>query len=600
MFNCANLKLLESFKGRVAGREREKGTGPSHHQEDERPDSRGQQQDKLCSIHLSAEASDGSLRAGLFPLLLEGIALLVQRWYRPDAPSAFVTATRFLRRGMFDWRRPRKRMDYDSGFGVQLGRRGADARARDGEDSTFLSHRCVCAFSLPVSLFFLSFPASHRVKRQRAAVIGWTWCPSLPLCCPSIVPPSARQINKRKKNITDVGNPRGNTATPGSLLAALPRKVTAMDILDAELQVETDLTTQSLLLAAANHDIPALHDLLRNNSANVQDPDTGFTPLHAAVAAFEPDHGDDDEAGDSGSKKATNGTTTANTVSEEEMEKATKTVKLLFQNGAIWNDLDTKNETAGCIALRLGLKELYNLIVDAGVRAELLLSRLDEYQLLGGGDDDEDDEEEDEGEEDGEPVAEGQETAPEQEITNPTYLSQPVTITADRVLDDSTNAVMMSWETPIMERSAVTLLPKPGLRVLNVGHGLGIIDRAFQSHEPAAHHIIEAHPDVLARMREQGWHEKPGVVIHEGRWQDVVKKLVDEGVLFDAIYFDTFAEEYKALREFFSEFVIGLLDLNGGEAGEGGRFGFFNGMGADRQVCYDVYSKVRGSYSFSL
>jgi len=38
-------------------------------------------------------------------------------------------------------------------------------------------------------------------------------------------------------------------------------------------------------------------------------------------------------------------------------------------------------------ALRLGLEELYELVVDAGVRAELLLSRLNEYQLLGDGND---------------------------------------------------------------------------------------------------------------------------------------------------------------------------------------------------------------------
>ena len=58
---------------------------------------------------------------------------------------------------------------------------------------------------------------------------------------------------------------------------------------DPAFDVETDLQTQSLLLASANHDITALRDLLRNSSANVQDPETGFTPLHAAIAACEPE-----------------------------------------------------------------------------------------------------------------------------------------------------------------------------------------------------------------------------------------------------------------------------------------------------------------------
>ncbi|CAO2654288.1 Nn.00g110210.m01.CDS01 [Neocucurbitaria sp. VM-36] len=366
---------------------------------------------------------------------------------------------------------------------------------------------------------------------------------------------------------------------------------------DPAFDVETDLQTQSILLAAANHDIASLRNLLRNSSANVQDSETGFTPLHAAIAACEPD-------ADEGAKE-TNGHTNGGTnntkedTKQQEIEAAVKTMKLLFENGAIWNDLDVNGETPGCIAHRLGLKELYELCVDAGVRAELLLSRLDEYQPLG---DAESDEEEDEEEDDesAEAVAEGgeamdvvQEDVQGDESTeNPNYLSSTLTFDRDRLLDSSANGVMMEWETTLMRRSAELLLPTSGLRVLNVGHGMGIIDGIFQEKQPKSHHIIEAHPDVIKRMKEQKWHEKPGVVIHEGRWQDIVPGLVEKGELFDAIYFDTFAEEYKALREFFTEYVIGLLDPAGGSDGEGGRFGFFNGMGADRQVVYDVYNKI--------
>ena len=149
---------------------------------------------------------------------------------------------------------------------------------------------------------------------------------------------------------------------------------------------------------------------------------------------------------------------------------------------------------------------------------------------------------------------------------------------------------------------------------------MGIIDTFFQEKSPSAHHIIEAHPGVLDRMRKDGWYDKSNVIIHEGRWQEVVPKIIDQGILFDAIYFDTFAEDYKALRDFFSDCIIGLLD-------DGGKFGFFNGLGAgthpssdsspesgsqdaysvyshhvkvdmltrygvDRQICYDVYGKV--------
>ncbi|KAL9091428.1 MAG: hypothetical protein Q9165_004814 [Trypethelium subeluteriae] len=384
--------------------------------------------------------------------------------------------------------------------------------------------------------------------------------------------------------------------------------------LPQELTGEIDLVTQSILLASSNHDLEALKDLLRDGSPNVQDAETGFTPLHAAIAACE----DDEEVRN---KKVIDGK-----VSDPEEEAAVETVNLLLQNGAIWNDLDKNNETAGCIARRLGLDALYETMVDAGVRAELLFGRLDEYQPLEDGEDENEDEQQDEqqntpemnGTEEAttEPLAEkqhqtepsipvalsdqkddiiGQKILDDVSLDNNTYLRSTLTFTEDKLLDESANAVMMDWETTIMNRHAEILLPVEGLRALNIGHGMGIVDTAIQSHSPKEHHIIEAHPQVLQQMRDKGWFDKPGVVVHEGRWQDIVPQLVEQGVLFDGIYYDTFAEDYKALRELFSEHIIGLLDPAGGKDGEGGKFSFYNGLGADRQICYDVYTKVCAS-----
>ena len=75
------------------------------------------------------------------------------------------------------------------------------------------------------------------------------------------------------------------------------------------------------------------------------------------------------------------------------------------------------------------------------------------------------------------------------------------------------------------------------------------------------------------------------VVLHPNTWQDALPRLLTDNVTFDAIFFDTFAEDYKAFKEFFSEYVIGLLEQEG-------RWSFFHGLGADRQICYDVYTKV--------
>lgn len=328
---------------------------------------------------------------------------------------------------------------------------------------------------------------------------------------------------------------------------------------------EEKIMAQNLLSAAAKHDLPAVRNLLKKTSANVQDEGTGYTPLHAAAAgAFRDIKSTADES------------------------TAVETVQLLLENGAIWNDLDTDNETPGDIAYRNGSKTVYQLIVDAGIRAELLLSKLDEVAS--------DDEDEREAEVQVEKPVEalkddaGESQEPPEDYidhwdSNKDFLRSSLKFTDTQLLDSSSNAVMMDWETEIMTKHADRLLPKKGLRAMNIGHGMGIVDTAIQTHEPLEHHIVEAHPAVLAQLKKNGWLEKPGVHVHEGRWQDVLPKLVEQGVELDAIYYDTFAEDYKDLRELFQEHVIGLL-------AQDGRFGFYHGLGADRMVSYDVYTSV--------
>ncbi|MCJ1395152.1 Arginine N-methyltransferase 2 [Xylographa bjoerkii] len=414
---------------------------------------------------------------------------------------------------------------------------------------------------------------------------------------------------------------------------------------DSHPEPDPELEAQLILVAASNHNLEALRSLLRTGSANVQDLDTGYTPLHSAIAACEASpplspilssRVQENNAHPNG--QAASGTTYLEGVRGNDLETtadgngnrdmaidgdkengklneldaAEKTIRLLLQNGAIWNDLDKNNETPGCLAKRLDLSNLYDIMVDAGVRAEMLLSRLDGYVLLQDVDDEDEDEEEQEQEEGVEPnistvqprlsaaiagqdqVTETEHNGDAQEVPTPAtlaevnsaeYLRSDLKFHSERLLDEDKNGVMMAWETGIMERTAALLAPVRGLRVLNIGHGMGIIDDFFQKRSPSAHHIIEAHPAVLEQMEKNGWADEVGVTVHEGKWQDVVPKLIEEGTSFNAIYFDTFAEDYKEFHRFFEDNVIGLLD-------DGGRWGFFHGLGADRQICYDVYTKV--------
>jgi len=160
-------------------------------------------------------------------------------------------------------------------------------------------------------------------------------------------------------------------------------------------------------------------------------------------------------------------------------------------------------------------------------------------------------------------------------------------------VDGEEIGVMMGWEKDIMHETVQKLCldhPKAsGLKVLNVGFGLGIIDGLFQSlpsHPLTQHIIIEAHPDVLQHMRETGWYDKPGIKILEGKWQDFLDSddLLSSGG-FDVIYTDTFSEDYSDLRQFFEHLPDLMADADS-------RFSFFNGLGATNPSFYDIYTHI--------
>ncbi|KAK2020280.1 arginine N-methyltransferase 2 [Colletotrichum eremochloae] len=389
------------------------------------------------------------------------------------------------------------------------------------------------------------------------------------------------------------------------------------DSMQARITTDCPDETREILLHAWSHDKPALKKILDEpGKANCQDPTTGETPLHAAIRACGPATQDEDDL---------------------KVEEAKETVHELFLSGAIWNDVDSNNETPGCVAQRLGQSELYKLCVEAGVRAELLFGLLDGYEQLSSGSEMDEDEavevvdadaikafEADleaignqQDSEEAPELVQVPEAAPETDavadakeekkfvppvvedpsLSSEEYLRSNLTYSDGKLVDDGGNGVMMAWETDIMRKSVDAVLPglPAGKRILNVGFGMGIIDTMFHETRPSRHHVIEAHPEVLEHIDKPeskfgaAWEasgpEEGAFKVHRGRWQDVVPKLLEAGEVYDAIYFDTFGEDYSQLKMFFTEFIPGLMDFEG-------RFSFFNGLGADRRICYDVYAKV--------
>ena len=283
---------------------------------------------------------------------------------------------------------------------------------------------------------------------------------------------------------------------------------------------------------------------------------------------------------------------------------------LVVDTGAPWNAIDRRGQCAGNYALDAGHQRVVDQLVEHGVRSELVLGA-SERRAAGA------------------------------EASNAEYLSRSVRYEGDNLLDTEDDAVMMQWEAPLMEAHAVRLCaaggtvmnigfgmaarskcplgraparslrlprarlaalstsalpgkdPQPLPRVLELAaskaadfpwdhSGMGIIDRAIQSHAPAGHVIVEAHPMVHAKMLADGWGDRPNVRCLLGRWQDVLPTLEDGSL--DAIFFDTYGEHDADMVRFHEELPRLLRP--------GGVYSFFNGLCPFNQFFQGVACQV--------
>ena len=114
------------------------------------------------------------------------------------------------------------------------------------------------------------------------------------------------------------------------------------------------------------------------------------------------------------------------------------------------------------------------------------------------------------------------------------FKDNTLTFEDDKIISDSGIEVMMSWEAPIMEKSAEYICQSKG-DILEIGFGMGICADYIQAQGINSHTIVEIHPQIIERLNT--WAEgKSNVTVVEGDWNSV--KLGT----YDGIFLDTFGD----------------------------------------------------------
>jgi type IV protein arginine methyltransferase len=274
----------------------------------------------------------------------------------------------------------------------------------------------------------------------------------------------------------------------------------AAEALRGEIAVDQPGNARGMIDACFHGKMHIVHDLITKNEmyARLQDPETGKSPLMAAAAAG--NHA---------------------------------LCQYLLERGAPWNAVDRHGQCAGNYATDAEHWTIVNLLVDWGVKSELILGQIERSNRT----------QSSVGESTSEAAGAISDGLPveQQPSTKPDYLRQRLQYTEDgkALLDQDDDAVMMEWERPLMKAHAQIMMENGQKRVLNVGFGMGIIDSALQELQPELHIIIEAHPDVYKRMLADRWDQRPNVRLCIGRWQEVIPVLIAEKIEVDSIFYDT-------------------------------------------------------------
>ena len=146
-----------------------------------------------------------------------------------------------------------------------------------------------------------------------------------------------------------------------------------------------------------------------------------------------------------------------------------------------------------------------------------------------------------------------------------------LTFEDDKIITDDDREVMMSWEVPIMEKSAEYICESKG-DILEIGFGMGICADYIQAQGVNSHTIVEIHPQIIEKLKI--WADgKSNVIVVEGDWSSV------ELSTYDGIFLDTFGDDNL---DKFKEFVSS-------KAKSGAKVTYWNNYGRENNK-YDFSS----------
>ena len=146
-----------------------------------------------------------------------------------------------------------------------------------------------------------------------------------------------------------------------------------------------------------------------------------------------------------------------------------------------------------------------------------------------------------------------------------------LTFEDDKIITDDDREVMMSWEVPIMEKSAEYICESKG-DILEIGFGMGICADYIQAQGVNSHTIVEIHPQIIEKLKI--WADgKSNVIVVEGDWSSA------ELSTYDGIFLDTFGDDNL---DKFKEFVSS-------KAKSGAKVTYWNNYGRENNK-YDFSS----------